>query len=90
MGLSKLADHIPILDSTKPNKCHIQVPDFVRPISAIYHQGKFYGYARVFPSVDSAERVAERLTQQGTEFIFTKVKKGLVLWVLEPDARLIG
>ncbi len=90
MGLTKLADHIPILDGTKPNKCHIQVPDYVRPISAVYYQGKFYGYARVFPSVDAAERVAERLTQKGTEFVFTKVKKGLVLWVLEPDARLIG
>ncbi len=90
MGLTKLADHIPILDSAKPNKCHIHVPDDVRPISAIYYQGKFYGYARVFPSVESAERVAERLAQQGTEYVFTKVKKGLVLWVLEPEAHLLG
>lgn len=85
------------LDSTEPvpifaqklvERCHIVLPDTPTPTSAILYEGRFYGYVKFFPTVEAARRAAERMTDRGNAVILTRVPKGLVLWVLEPQAQL--
>lgn len=67
--------------------CHVLLPGTEKPTSAISYEGQFYTYVKFFPSVEAARQKAELLTRRGNAVILTRVPKGLVLWVLEPDAR---
>lgn len=78
----------PILDSKQVKNCHICLPDTPRPIGAIQFGGHFYSYVKFFSDLDAAQRGAGRLMQRGNVVVLTRVTKGLVLWVLEPDAQL--
>ena len=77
-----------ILDQRLVRRCHIQLPDLSKPMSAIYYQGRFYSYVRFFTSLEAAQKAAERLVARGNTVVFTQVAKGLVLWVLEVEAEL--
>jgi hypothetical protein len=77
-----------ILDQGVVKRCHIQLPDMPKPMSAIYYQGCFYSYVRFFTSLEAAQRAANRLVARGNAVVFTQVVKGLVLWVLEAEAQL--
>lgn len=67
--------------------CHILLPGTDKPSSAICYEGQFYSYVRFFSDVAAARQKAELMHQRGNVVILTRVPKGLVLWVLEPDAR---
>ncbi|GAB4379370.1 MAG: hypothetical protein Kow00121_33410 [Elainellaceae cyanobacterium] len=67
--------------------CHVTLPDTTKPTSAICYEGQFYTYVKFFPTVEAARSKAELLIHRGNAVILTRVPKGLVLWVLEPDAR---
>ncbi len=68
--------------------CHIILPDVPEPVSAIFYDGKFYSYVRLYPSLEEAQRGLERSLALGNAAVLTQVRKGLILWVLESDARL--
>jgi hypothetical protein len=69
-------------------RCHIVLPDVPTPIGAILHEGKLYAYVKFFPNIEAAQRGAQRLIEKGNLVILTRVAKGLVLWVYEPEAKL--
>ncbi|MBM0743527.1 hypothetical protein JOY44_18235 [Phormidium sp. CLA17] len=68
--------------------CHITLPDLSSPISAIQYQGNFYSYFRYFPTLETAQRVAGRLGNNGNVVVLTQIPKGLVLWIFESEAQL--
>lgn len=85
-GLSSL--NIPILNGKFVRSCHITVPDLPKPVGAIAYQGGFYSYFRCYETSESAQRAAAKLIARGDLVLLTQVRKGLVLWVFEPEAQL--
>ena len=81
---------VPVLNHSTVKKCHIIVPDLPKPVGAIAHEGEFYSYFRAYEDVASVQRVAAKLIRRGDKVLLTQVRKGLILWVLEPDAQLAG
>jgi hypothetical protein len=79
---------IPILNHKMVKKCHVVVPDLAKPVGAIAYEGKFYSYFRCYEDPSSARRTAARLLARGDLFLLTQVRRGLILWVFEPDAKL--
>jgi hypothetical protein len=78
----------PIFVQKAVERCHIILPDTPKPTSAICFEGQFYAYVRFFPSVEAARRKASLMAERGNAVILTRVPKGLVLWVHEPEAQL--
>jgi len=70
------------------DRCHVTLPDTTTPTSAILHNGDFYIYVKFFSTLESAHRAANRLIERGNAVMLTRIPKGLVLWVLEPEAQL--
>ncbi|MBD2462643.1 hypothetical protein H6G89_16505 [Oscillatoria sp. FACHB-1407] len=58
------------------------------PVGAIAYEGQYYAYVKFFPTVEAAQRGADRLIEKGNAVILTRIPKGLVLWVHEPEAKL--
>jgi hypothetical protein len=85
-----LPEPTPILFQKVVDKCHVLLPDTPRPTSAIIFEDQFYVFVKFFPTVEAARRAAQRMTDRGNTVVLTRIPKGLVLWVLEPDARLVG
>lgn len=79
---------LPILDGKQTKNCHITLPDLPKPVSAILYDGKLYSYVRFYSNPESAKRACERLAEKGNLIALTQVRKGLILWVFEPDAQL--
>ncbi|MGI0488287.1 hypothetical protein ACN4EK_22825 [Pantanalinema rosaneae CENA516] len=77
-----------ILDRKDVSTCHISLPDLPKPVGGITYQGKLYSYVRAYSTLEAAQRAAARLLQRGNQVILIPVPKGLILWVLELDARL--
>ena len=77
-----------VLEQRNLQCCHVCLPDTSKPTSAIAYDGHFYCYVRFFSTLEAAQRGMERLQTRGNQVILTKVLKGFVLWVLEPDAQL--
>lgn len=80
----------PIFSQKLVDRCHILLPDTPTPTSAIYYEGRYFSYVRFFPSVDIARQKADLLMQRGNAVLLTRIPKGLVLWVYEPDAQPVG
>jgi|GEM_PF-2176950 len=78
----------PILDQKLVINCHIYLPDTPKAVSAICYNGDYYSYVRLYTDPEAAQRGVDRLLSLGNSVVLTQVRKGLVLWVLEPDARL--
>lgn len=78
----------PIFSQKVVERCHILLPDTPKATSAILFEGRFYAYVRFFPTVELARQKAALMTQRGNTVILTRVPKGLVLWVYEPEAVL--
>lgn len=78
----------PIFSQKLVERCHVILPDTIEPIGAIAYEGHYYAYVKFFSTVESAQRGAERLIEKGNAVILTRIPKGLVLWVYEPDAKL--
>jgi hypothetical protein len=76
----------PIFPQRLVDRCHVILPDMVQPIGAIVFEGQYYAYVKFFSTVESAQRAAERLMEKGNAVIITRIPKGLVLWVHEPEA----
>ncbi len=76
----------PIFSQKLVDRCHILLPGTPRPSSAIYYEGRYYAYVKFFATVETARQKAEMLTRRGNQALLTRVPKGLVLWVHEPDA----
>lgn len=76
----------PIFSQKLVDRCHILLPDTPRPTSAIYYEGRYYSYVKFFSTVETAREKAEILSRRGNQVLLTRVPKGLVLWVYEPDA----
>lgn len=72
------------------DRCHVVFPDCQTPTSAIVFENRYYAYVRFYANQTKAKQAAQRLIGKGNEVILTRVRKGLVLWVLEPDAQPIG
>lgn len=88
-SVSPLAAATPlILDRKDVSTCHIHLPGLPKPVGAIAYQSKLYSYVRAYSTLEAAQRAAARLLQRGNQVILTRVPKGLILWVLELDARL--
>lgn len=77
----------PIFSQKLVDRCHILLPDTPKPTSAIHYDGHYYAYVKFFPTVEVARQKAELMTQRGYTVLLTRVPKGLVLWVCEPDAQ---
>lgn len=77
----------PIFSQKLVDRCHVLLPGTSIPTSAIYYEGQYYAYVKFFPSVEIARQKATLMSQRGNTVLLTRVPKGLVLWVLEPDAR---
>jgi hypothetical protein len=77
-----------ILNRQAFKSCHIYLPDLPKPVGAIAIGDQLFSYVRLYPTLEAAQRGSDRLTQRGNLTVLTQVPKGLVLWVLEPDARL--
>jgi hypothetical protein len=81
------AEAAPIFAQKLVDRCHVLLPDESKPTSAICYEGQFYAYVKFFSTVEAARQKAALLTKRGNTAILTRVPKGLVLWVLEPDAQ---
>lgn len=79
----------PIFAQKLVDRCHVFLPDESKPTSAIHYDGQFYVYVKFFLTMESARQKAELMIARGNAVILTRVPKGLVLWVLEPDAKPI-
>uniref|UniRef100_A0A832M3G1 Uncharacterized protein n=1 Tax=Oscillatoriales cyanobacterium SpSt-402 TaxID=2282168 RepID=A0A832M3G1_9CYAN len=79
---------VPVLNGKSVKNCHIVLPDEPKPISAIWYGNRFYSFVRAYSDLDAAHRAAERLITRGNTVVLTQVRKGLILWVFEPDAQL--
>lgn len=77
----------PIFAQKLVDRCHVFLPGESKPTSAICYDGQFYAYVKFFSTPEAARQKAELLVQRGNTAILTRVPKGLVLWVLEPDAQ---
>ncbi|QYO62668.1 hypothetical protein [Leptolyngbya sp. 7M] len=80
----------PIFSQKLVDRCHILLPDTPKPTSAIYYEGQYYAYVKFFPTVETARQKAALLAQRGNSVLLTRVPKGLVLWVYEPDAQPVS
>ncbi|HEY9647346.1 MAG TPA: hypothetical protein V6C88_13295 [Chroococcidiopsis sp.] len=80
---------VPVFLQKLVKRCHITLPDSHDPIGAVAYDGGYYAYVRFFPSLETAQRGAQRLIEKGRKVVLTRVPKGLVLWVHEPDACLV-
>lgn len=78
----------PIFSQKLVERCHVTFPDMIQPVGAIAFEGQYYAYVKFFPTVEAAQRGAERLMEKGNAVIITRIPKGLVLWVHEPEAEL--
>ncbi|MCU0568730.1 MAG: hypothetical protein MUF49_19295 [Oculatellaceae cyanobacterium Prado106] len=79
----------PIFIQRLVDKCHVLLPGTPKPTSAIIFEGEFYVYVKVFSSIEVARQKAALMMGRGDRVILTRVPKGLVLWVNEPDAQLV-
>jgi hypothetical protein len=77
-----------ILDRRSVKTCHILLPDEPKAIGGIIHEQKLFGFVRAYADWESAKRGIDRLEKLGNTVVLTRTPRGLVLWVLEPDARL--
>ncbi|UBF23632.1 hypothetical protein K9N68_17810 [Kovacikia minuta CCNUW1] len=77
-----------LLEHTAVKTCHISLPDMPKPVGAIAYDNRFYSYVKFYPTLEAAQRASDRMKKLGNLFILTRVPKGLVLWVFEPDAQL--
>ncbi|MCL6435972.1 MAG: hypothetical protein K6T90_17525 [Leptolyngbyaceae cyanobacterium HOT.MB2.61] len=80
---------VPILDRKLVKTCHIALPDMPKPVGAIAYSEKLFSYVKFYPTLEAAQRASERMIKHGNTVVLTRVPKGLVLWVLEPDAQLV-
>lgn len=78
----------PIVDRRLVRTCHITLPDTPKPISAIAYNNKLFSYVKFYPTLEAAQRASARMIKHGNQAVLTQVPRGLVLWVLEPDAQL--
>ncbi len=76
----------PIFVQKLVERCHVVLPGVSSPVSAIAYENTYYAFVKFFKTVDAAQRGATRLRQKGNKVLLTRVPKGLVLWVFEPDA----
>jgi hypothetical protein len=81
------AEPTPIFSQKLMDRCHIVLPDTPEPTSAVQYEGEYYAYVKFFPTVEIARQKAELMTKRGNVVLLTRVAKGIVLWVQEPDAR---
>ncbi|MCU0523615.1 MAG: hypothetical protein MUF72_02200 [Elainella sp. Prado103] len=77
----------PIFSQKLVDRCHVLLPGSTTPTSAIHYEGQYYAYVKFFPSIEIARQKADLMAQRGNTVLLTRIPKGLVLWVLEPDAR---
>jgi len=87
MSQSASSTNIPVLNGKTVKRCHITAPDLPKPVAAIVYKDDFYSYFRCYKDVASVQRVAARLIGRGDRILLTQVRKGLILWVLEPEAQ---
>ena len=80
----------PIFAQKVVERCHVILPDTPKPTSAVFYDGNYYAFVKCFPNVETARQKAELMTQRGNTVILTRIPKGLVLWVLERDAKPVG
>lgn len=77
----------PIFSQKLVDRCHILLPDTSKPTSAIHYEGRYYAYVKFFSTVEIARQKAVLIAQRGNLVLLTRIPKGLVLWVHEPDAQ---
>jgi hypothetical protein len=79
----------PIFSQKAVERCHVVLPTVPEPVSAICYEGEYYVYVKFFPTAEIAQQKAGLMKQRGNSVLLTRIPKGLVLWVLESDAKLI-
>ena len=78
----------PIFSQKAVERCHVLLPNMPTPLGAIHYEGEYYIFVRVFLTVEIAQHKADLMRQRGNSVLLTRIPRGLVLWVLEPDAEL--
>lgn len=78
---------VPVLSSQSLRKCHVLLPGELKASSALIYANQYYIYVRSFSDLAAAQRGADRLQEKGNKVVLTETPRGLVLWVLEPEAR---
>ncbi|MGB3491224.1 MAG: hypothetical protein WBA57_00745 [Elainellaceae cyanobacterium] len=81
---------LPVFAQKALDRCHVVLPDSSHPVGALIYEDQYYVLVKFFDTDEKAKRAAQRLRERGNEVILTRVRKGLVLWVLEPDAERVG
>jgi hypothetical protein len=79
----------PIFSQKAVERCHVVLPSMLEPVSAIHYEGQYYIYVKFFPTADIAQQKAGLMRQRGNSVLLTRIPKGLVLWVLEVDAKVM-
>ncbi len=76
-----------ILESrSQYRSCRIRVPDESNRLAAIQVDDQYYSFFKVVKEQQKTLQVAARLVSKGDEVVITRVSKGDVIWILEPDA----
>jgi hypothetical protein len=78
---------VPVFAQKALDRCHVVFPDCAQPTGAIMYEKSYYVYVRFFASPEKAQNAAQRLIGKGRKVILTRVRKGIVLWVHEPEAQ---
>lgn len=87
--VKKQLEQIPIFAQKAVDRCHVNLPDTPKPTSAVCYEGQYYAFVKFFSNLDTARQKAELMAKRGNTVILTRVPKGLVLWVHEPDAQVV-
>jgi hypothetical protein len=77
---------IPIFAQKAVDRCRVMLPGELQSTSAIFYEDQFYAYVKFFSTLEAARQKALLMQHRGNTVVLTRVPKGLVLWVLEPEA----
>ena len=69
--------------------CHIKVAEEPQPLSAVSLDNRFYSFFRVLREPTKALGLLLKLTARGNHVAMILVNRGYVIWVYEPDGRLV-
>ncbi|MEL6222552.1 MAG: hypothetical protein AAFR31_07925 [Cyanobacteria bacterium J06627_8] len=81
------AGSVPVFAQKALDRCHIVFPDCDQPTSAIVYEQQYYAYTKFFTNSIKAQNTARRLIEKGKKVVLTRVRKGFVLWLYEPEAQ---
>mgnify|MGYP001806200612 CR=1 FL=1 len=76
-----------IIDSRELYRsCHVWLPDWKERIAAICVDKEYYSLFRAVKDAEETLALVTKLGKKGNKTVITKIPKGYVIWVIEPEA----